>query len=63
MFCAFPASNVVLLGTYSNTRFPPLATAGDKLDFLKVPRPCCEAHAHKGCHDEAISRCVCSKVR
>lgn len=53
----------VLVGTYSQTQLPPLASSAQALDFLKVPRPCCEPHLHKGCHEAEISRCVCAKVR
>ena len=55
-------ARVVLVGTYSKSQLPPVATSAEALDFLKKPRPCCEAHLNKGCHDEDISRCVCSKV-
>lgn len=38
---------------------PPIATKGCKLQYLKQPRPCCEAHGYKGCHDSIIEECVC----
>lgn len=38
---------------------PPLATPGVKLKHLSNPRPCCDAHGQKGCHDHNIEQCVC----
>eukprot|EP00940_MAST-03C_sp_MAST-3C-sp2_P002031 g2031.t1 len=38
---------------------PPIATASCKLQYLKKPRPCCDAHGEKGCHDSVIEECVC----
>jgi hypothetical protein len=41
---------------------PPVAAAPYELKDLYIePRPCCEDHGGKGCHDQVIEDCVCAR--